>query len=173
MTHRLITLTWLAAVWVMLWEAVTWANVAGGVLVAVLVVWIVPSHRQETAVGFRPFAAVRLVVYFLWKLLEASAKLTWEIFTPRNRINAAVISVPLTSRVAGIVTVVANMVSLTPGSVTIDIDPETMTLFIHVLHLRSVEEDRASVLYLEALTLAAFPPAAEPTMTALGTGDSR
>ncbi|MEX2280327.1 MAG: Na+/H+ antiporter subunit E [Acidimicrobiia bacterium] len=173
MTRRFITLTWLAAVWVMLWEAVTWANVAGGVVVAVLVVWMVPSHRQETAVGFRPLAAVRLVAYFLWKLIEASAKLTWEIFTPHNRINAAVISVPLTSRVAGIVTVVANMVSLTPGSVTIDIDPETMTLYIHVLHLRSVTEDRASVLYLESLTLAAFPPVVEPTVTATRAGETR
>lgn len=159
MMHRITSLIWLTAVWVMLWESWSWANLLGGFGVALVVMQLVPSHRAETRVGFRPGAALRLLLYFLWKLTEASARLTWEVFTPRNRINAAVLSVRLTSRSPGIVTVVANMVSLTPGSVTIDIDPEEMILFIHVLHLRSVEEERAAVLELEALTLAAFPPA--------------
>lgn len=158
MTHRIITATWLTAVWVMLWESLTWANVLGGVAVALVVVWMIPAHRQEFRMGFRPFAAVRLLGYFMWKLTEASARLTWEIFTPRNHVNAAVVSVPLRCRIPGIVTVVANMVSLTPGTVTIDIDEDEMVLFIHVLHLRTFEEERAEVLLLESMTLAAFPP---------------
>jgi multicomponent Na+:H+ antiporter subunit E len=56
------------------------------------------------------------------------------------------------------VTAVANMVSLTPGSVTIEVDTEEMILYIHVLHLSTVEEERESVLHLESLTLAAVPP---------------
>lgn len=158
MTHRIITTTWLTAVWVMLWESLTWANVLGGMAVALLVVWMIPAHRQEFHMGFRPFAAVRLLGYFTWKLVEASGRLTWEIFTPRNHVNAAVVSVPLQCRIPGVATVVANMVSLTPGTVTIDIDEDEMVLFIHVLHLRTVEEERAEVLRLESMTLAAFPP---------------
>lgn len=158
MTHRIITTTWLTAVWIMLWESLTWANVLGGVVVALVVVWMIPAHRQEFRMGFRPFAAVRLLGYFAWKLTEASARLTWEIFTPRNHVKAAVVSVPLQSRIPGVATVVANMVSLTPGSVAIEIDEDEMILFIHVLHLRTVEEERAAVLLLESMTLAAFPP---------------
>lgn len=156
--HRVTSLVWLTAVWVMLWESLSWANVLGGLVVATVVMAIVPSHKLETRVGFRPVAAVRLLAYFLWKLVEASAHLTWEIFTPRNTINAAVVCVPLRSRVPGIVTAVANMVSLTPGSVTIDIDTDEMILYIHVLHLTTLEQERESVRYLESLTLAAFPP---------------
>ena len=156
--HWATSLAWLTAVWVMLWESLSWANLIGGLLVATVVMGSVPSHKLETGVGFRPVAALRLLVYFLWKLIEASARLTWEIFTPRNNINAAVVCVPLRSRVPGIVTAVANMVSLTPGSVTIDIDTDEMILYIHVLHLTTIEEERESVRYLETLTLAAFPP---------------
>ena len=159
MMHRVTSLVWLTAVWVMLWESLSWANLLGGLVVAAVVMGSVPSHRLETRVGFRPLGALRLLAYFLWKLTEASARLTWEIFTPRNKINAAVVCVPLRSRVPGIVTAVANMVSLTPGSVTIDIDTEEMILYIHVLHLTTIEEERESVRYLESLTLAAFPPA--------------
>ena len=151
-------MVWLTSVWVMLWESLSWANVLGGIAVAGIVIASVPSHKNETPVGFRPVAALRLLGYFLWKLVEASARLTWEIFTPRNSINAAVVCVPLRSRVPGIVTVVANMVSLTPGSVTIDVDTDEMILYIHVLHLTTLEQERESVRYLESLTLAAFPP---------------
>lgn len=156
--HRVVSLVWLTAVWVMLWESLSWANVLGGLMVATLVMASVPSHKVETPVGFRPVAAIRLLGYFLWKLVEASARLTWEIFTPRNKINAAVVCVPLRSRVPGIVTVVANMVSLTPGSVTIEVDTDEMILFIHVLHLTTLDQEREAVRYLESLTLAAFPP---------------
>jgi len=156
---RVTSLVWLIAVWVMLWESLSWANVLGGLVIAAVVMVSVPSHKVETPVGFRPVAAVRLLGYFLWKLTEASARLTWEIFTPRNRINAAVVCVPLTSRVPAIVTSVANMVSLTPGSVTIEVDIDEMFLYIHVLHLTTLEQERESVRYLESLTLAAFPPA--------------
>ncbi|MEX0756774.1 MAG: Na+/H+ antiporter subunit E, partial [Acidimicrobiia bacterium] len=166
--HRVTSMVWLTAVWVMLWESLSWANVLGGLAVAALVMVSVPSHKAETPVGFRPVAAVRLLGYFLWKLTEASARLTWEIFTPRNKINAAVVCVPLRSRVPGIVTAVANMVSLTPGSVTIEVDTDDMTLYIHVLHLTTLEQERESVRYLESLTLAAFPPSEPDTLVPKG-----
>ena len=168
MKHRLTSLVWLTAVWMMLWESLTWANVLGGLIVAALVMVSVPSHKPETPVGFRPVAALRLLGYFLWKLVEASARLTWEIFTPRNKINAAVVCVPLRSRVPGIVTAVANMVSLTPGSVTIEVDTDEMVLYIHVLHLTTLEQEREAVRYLETLTLAAFPPAEPVTLVSQG-----
>jgi multicomponent Na+:H+ antiporter subunit E len=156
--HRVVTLAWLTLVWVMLWEEFTWANVLGGLLAAVAVVRFIPSHRLEVRVGFRPLAAVRLLVVFLWEMVKASAKLTWEIYTPRNTVNPAVVAVPLRCRVPGVITVVANMVSLTPGSVTLEIDEESTTLYMHVLHLTTMEEARYSVLRMEELVLAAFPP---------------
>lgn len=156
--RRFAILVWLVVVWITLWEVASWANLLGGALVAAAVVYLLPPHRSSRAVGFRPVAALRLLLYFLWELIQASAFMAWEVMTPRNRIGAAVVSVPLSSDVAGVVTAVANMVSLTPGTVTLDVDEANRTIFVHVLHLKSVEETRKSVEKLEALNLAAFPP---------------
>lgn len=166
MIRWILTLGWLTAVWVMLWESLTWANVIGGVAVAAVVGTLVPPHRGRDTVGFRPGPAAILLVRFVGQLVLASAKLSWEIFTPRNTINAAVVSVPLTCRVPGIAAIVANMVSLVPGTVTLDVDTATMTLHMHVLHLTSLEEARREVLELERRVLAAFPP-----VGAIGVGD--
>lgn len=154
---RVAMLVWLVAVWVTLWEAITWANVIGGMLVALAVLALLPQTPGPPELGFRPLAAMKLVAVFAWELTKASAFMAWEVITPRNRIEAAVISVQLTSGNAGVITLVANMVSLTPGTLTLDVDDESRTLFVHVLHLQSDESTRDSVLRLERLTLEAFP----------------
>lgn len=155
--RHFLTLAWLTLVWMALWEDLSMANLVGGLAAGGFVLLLIPLRSREASHGFRPLAFLRLAVYFSWKLLEASAILAWEVITPRNRINAAVLSVPLHSRSPGIVTMVANMVSLTPGTLTLEVEESTMTLVIHVLHLESVAESRRSVLYLEELSLAAFP----------------
>lgn len=167
MMRNLRTIIWLTVVWMALWEDLSWANLVGGVAVSFVVTRLVPLQPRHSSHGFRPLAFLKLSVYFLWELVEASAILAWEVITPRNRINAAVLAVPLHSRSRGIVTLVANMVSLTPGTLTLEVEESTMTLVIHVLHLDSVAESRAAVLKLEELALAAFPldeepPVAEP-----------
>jgi len=154
----LVLLVWMTAVWVTLWESVTWANLLGGMVVAGLILYMVPPVTPVPGVGFRPIASMKLLAYFLKELVVASAVVAWEVATPGSGINTAVVSVSLTSRVAGVVTAVASMVSLTPGTITLEVDEETSTLFIHVLHLRSPEETRGSVRRLERLILEAFPP---------------
>jgi multicomponent Na+:H+ antiporter subunit E len=155
-----VIVLWLTLVWVTLWEALTWANVLGGLLVSAAVISLLPPRRREMSVGFRPLAALRLLFYFLWELVLASAQIVWEVLTPRDRTSAGVVSVRTRSQVPGHVTAVASMISLIPGTLSLEVDGETMTIYIHVLHLRSFEDTRASVHELEDLTLAAFPPRA-------------
>lgn len=157
MMRRLTAVVWLTVVWIALWEDLTWANVLAGVLVAIFVMWVTPARPAEAVHSVRPWALLKLSAYFLWKLSEASTILAWEVVTPRNRVNPAIVAVPLRSRSPGIVTLVSNMVSLTPGTLTLQVDEETMTIFIHVLHLETIDDMRREVRHLEELAVAAFP----------------
>lgn len=165
-------IVWLTGVWIALWEEPTLANVIAGIAVAFIVSAVVPPRlRIGPPLGFRPFRAMGLAVYFLGQLTEASVRLAWEVLTPTSHINAAIVSVELTTSSPAIATLVANLVSLTPGTLTLEIDEQTLTLFIHVLHLESIEEQRQSVLSFERLALAAFPeqvarPGSTPQETA-------
>ena len=71
--RRLAIVVWLVVVWITLWEVASWANLLAGTLVAAAVVYLLPPHSSSRAVGFRPLAALRLLLYFLWELVEASA----------------------------------------------------------------------------------------------------
>ncbi|CAN5785651.1 hypothetical protein BH23ACT5_BH23ACT5_08790 [soil metagenome] len=157
MMRRVVLLAWLTLVWVALWEDFTAANLVGGLLVALLVSALIPPRPPVAVHGFRLPAAIKLSIYFTWKLIEASATLAWEVVTPRNRVKPAVVAVTLRGRSPATATMVANMVSLTPGTLTLEVDEDTMTLCIHVLHLDTFDAARREVLKLETLAVDAFP----------------
>lgn len=158
LNRKLVSILWLAAVWVALWGDLSVANVAGGLVVGTTVTVLIPVRRARRAATASPVAVLRLVGVFAWKLVEASAVVAWEVVTPGSRINRGIVAVPIRGVSEGITTLVANMISLTPGTITIEVRSQPTTLYIHVLHLRDVEEVRSDVRRLEELAIAAFAP---------------
>lgn len=156
MSHRLVLVTWLTLVWVLLWEGLTPANVAGGLVVATGLVLLFPP-RGAGRHRVRPLALLHLAGHFAVKLVQSNLVLAWEVLTPRNRIVEGIVAVPLDEDADGIITLVANAVSLTPGTLTIEVRRAPTVLYVHVLHLRSREAARAEVLTLHRLAVAAFP----------------
>lgn len=158
---RPILVLWLVVVWVALWGDLTFANVAGGVLVAAALTMAIPvtgDRGRATSAGavVRPLAALHFAGWFALKLVEANVVVGWEVLTPRSRINEGVVAVPLHGCSDSLTTVVASCVSLTPGTLVIDVDRDPLVLYVHVLHLRTPEEIRSEVKTLERLAINAF-----------------
>lgn len=164
MIRRLVIVAWLTLVWMALWESFTWGNLLTGLLIASLATFLVPLREGTPSLGFRPLAALGLGGFFLWKLAEASLIVAWEVATPKDHTSPAVVFIPLHTSSPGIVTAVANMVSLTPGTLTIEADRERSALYIHVLHFKAPDATRAQIYQLERLTMAAFPPGADQVL---------
>lgn len=166
-------LIWLTLLWVALWADLTVGNVLGGLIVALVVVGVARptgvTGLERTS--FRPISALVYAGYFLWQLVKSNLVVAWEIITPGLKINRAIIAVPMHTTSAGVVTLVANSVTLTPGTVTVDVAEEptgdggsvARTLFIHVLHFIDVDSVRHDVLRLERLAVKAFGRASELT----------
>lgn len=158
---RPLLVLWLVVVWVALWGDITFANVAGGVVVALALTVLLPAtgDRGRASGGgarIHPLAAAHFVGWFAWKLVEANVVVGWEVLTPRNRINEGVVAVPLHGCSDGLTSLVASCVSLTPGTLVLDVDVDPLVLYVHVLHLRTIEEVRAEVQTLERLAIRAF-----------------
>ncbi|CAA9250085.1 MAG: Na(+) H(+) antiporter subunit E [uncultured Acidimicrobiales bacterium] len=152
---------WLTAVWVALWGDLTFANVAGGLVVATALTVLLPApgdggRSTGGRAQVRPVAALHFAGWFAWKLVEANVIVGWEVLTPRNRINEGVVAVPLHGCSDGLTSLVASCVSLTPGTLVLDVDVDPLVLYVHVLHLRTIEEVRAEVQALEHLAIRAF-----------------
>lgn len=170
MRHLLVT-AWLVAVWLILWGDVTVANLLSGVVVAVavqLLPWPSPGRGRFV---FRPWPALRFLGYFARKLVEASFVVAREVLTPQDRMRTGIVAVPLRGASDALLTLVADAVTLTPGTLTIEVDAPTRTLYVHVLHLHSVDEVRREIRYLELLAVRAF--GSSEALAGLAEDDSR
>ncbi len=156
---------WLTVLWLLLWDTISVANIASGLLVAVAVLGFARLPRLRTLdpdqrARVNPIAAIWFVLFVLYKLVEANVVLAWEIVTPRDRIHTGVIAVPLRTQSETAMMIVANVITLTPGTVTIEAVGTPPVLYVHVLHLAEIEKVQNDVLHLEALAVRAFGSAA-------------
>lgn len=156
-TRIVLALGWVVVVWVALWGQLSVANVLSGLVVGGFTLWLVPlSPVGNAPATVRPVAAVRFVLFFLFALVRASAVVAWEIVTPRNRIHQGIVELRLRTASKGLATLIANAISLTPGTLTLEVRDDPLTLYVHVLHLRRMEVVRDDLRRLETLALSAF-----------------
>lgn len=151
---------WLTVLWLLLWGDVSVANVLSGlaVSVAILVLARLPRvvTRGDDTARVHPLWTLWFIGYVFVKLVESTFLLAWEILTPTNDINTGVVAVPLRteSRIAMMVT--ANVITLTPGTMTIDAVGSPTVLYVNVLHLADIDEVRRDLLKIEELSVRAF-----------------
>ena len=73
------------------------------------------------------------VVLFLWELLLSSLSVAWDVLTPQHRARPAIIEVPLDVKTDAGILLVTNLISLTPGTLSLDISEDRSTLFVHAM----------------------------------------
>lgn len=177
--NRIVAVAALVLVWTLLWGEFSWANVIAGLLVAAVVLIFFPLPPVTFAGRIRPLGLLRFSLRFLTDLVVASLQVAWLAFRPGRLPRSAVAAVPLRVHSDLNLTLIAEAVSLTPGSLIVEADRATGTLYIHILGVEStadVEQFRHDVLALEARLIRAVgsdtelrrigsPPPADPPPT--------
>ncbi|MFG3437493.1 Na+/H+ antiporter subunit E [Nonomuraea sp. NPDC047897] len=167
--NRAIAVTALVTVWSLLWGSFTWANLISGLAVAAVVLTVFPLPPVTFAGRLHPLGLLRFALRFLFDLVVSSAQVAALAFRIGHTPRSAAIAVPLRVRSDLNVTLTAEALCLVPGSIVIDVDRATGTLYVHVLGVRTpaeVERFRRSVWQLEARIVAAIGSAAERRLVA-------
>ncbi|MFC4549412.1 MULTISPECIES: Na+/H+ antiporter subunit E [Halorussus] len=85
-----------------------------------------------------PYAALYVGV-FLKELLTANLDVAYRVLAPSMPIEPDVVAVPLRVQTDAAITTIANSITLTPGTLTMDYDEETNTLYVHGITGRNRE----------------------------------
>lgn len=152
---------WLTAVWVGLWGSLTPANVLGGLAVAVVLLVALPLPEHPDQDRFRPLALAGFVAFFAVELGQATLVVAWQVLRPRGELRQAVIAVDIVETSDLVLTLVANAISLTPGTLTLEVDRDRSVLYVHVLDVGGpggVEDVRRSIRRLERRAVRAIGP---------------
>jgi multicomponent Na+:H+ antiporter subunit E len=76
-------------------------------------------------------SAVLYLLAFLRELVTANVDVAYRVLAPSMPIDPAVLVLPLRVRSDFAITLIANSITLTPGTLTMDYDAETNTLYVH------------------------------------------
>jgi multicomponent Na+:H+ antiporter subunit E len=152
---RFFHIVWLVVIWLALWSDLSWANVLSGVAVALVVASLYGTWQEGTP-AVRPVKVLHLAVVFLLKLVEATVVVARTVVTPRGRIRSGIVAVPLGGCSDAVVTLIADLTSLTPGTLSVEVRRDPLVLYVHSLHVRDVESVRDDVHRMATLAIEAF-----------------
>jgi multicomponent Na+:H+ antiporter subunit E len=154
-----VLVVWLAIVWTALWGEPQLGTAVAGVLLGALVVLALRGEGPQKLGQVRPLAAVRYAFAFLAMLLKATAEVVVAVLAPRGRIAPAVVPVHLPPATPIIITMVANSVTLTPGTITVDAvrnEDGSADLLVHALNAADPEAIVSDTLRIYELATGAF-----------------
>lgn len=136
----------LAFLWAMLTGDFSLRTFAFGFLLGFLVLYV-----SRHGVGGKPLNVVRVhrvpgfVLFFLWELVLANLRVAWEIITPGYHMRPGIIAIPLDARTDAEITMLANLITLTPGTMSVDVSTDRRVLYIHAMYVDDPDALRRSI----------------------------
>ena len=172
--HQLPLLVWLVLVWMLLWGTWSWANLISGTVLSVVVTVFLPLPPVVGGTRLHPAGLLAFLGHFVVDLVLSAAQVAWQTIRPAAVGRSAIIRVQMRTDSDLLLTIVAESLTLVPGSLVIDMDRDERTLSLHILHVRDladVERRRAAVLAEEERVVRAFGSPDEIAALALARGE--
>lgn len=87
-------------------------------------------------------------LYLLWEILLSNISLAWLVIQPKPDLDPGIIAVPLRVRTGLEITMLASAITLTPGTLTVELqrgEQGEPILYVHSLRIKNPEQMRASI----------------------------
>ncbi|PWR04353.1 sodium:proton antiporter [Meridianimarinicoccus roseus] len=124
----------LAIVWVVLTDALTLSGLLSGFVLGYAALWIAQPLFGEAGLYFvRVLRVIQLVLYFAYDLTMSSFKVAAAVLRPGTVTTSGIIEMPLDVESDLEILLVANLISLTPGTLSLDVSEDRKTLYIHAM----------------------------------------
>lgn len=92
---------------------------------------------------FRKFPKViNFGLFFLKELLVANIKVAYDILTPHYYMRPTLIALPLRAKTNLEIMLLANMITLTPGTLSIDVSKNRKILYVHALYVKNNDVEK-------------------------------
>ncbi|MBK1698020.1 Na+/H+ antiporter subunit E [Rhodovibrio salinarum] len=132
----------LALGWSLATGAFSLLNLAVGYVLAFLALWLPCRMWGEDTYFRRPWRILRLAGIFLWELIASAATVAILVLRPGLKFRSAIVAVPLDTKHDLGITLFANLISLTPGTLSLDVSEDRSTLYVHTMDTQDAEAEK-------------------------------
>lgn len=88
----------------------------------------------------RFFRLILFLFYYLKELVVSSLYVAYDILTPKDLMRPGIVEVPVDLKSDIAIIALANLISMTPGSLTVDMTPDRKKIYIHAMYLYDKEK---------------------------------
>lgn len=129
----------LAVAWVLLRADFSIVGFATGFGLGFLVLSLAhPLYTRTGSKGYvdKPLRALWLLAVFAWEVAASATRVLVEVFL-RRRAAPGIVAVPLEAETNAEITLFANMITLTPGTVSMETSRDRKVLYVHALFCKT------------------------------------
>ncbi len=146
--------------------AIVWAGLLGefdawtlgsGFLLGYAALALVYRNHPGVRYFQKPKDVGGFVIYYLWELLHSNFTVAFDILTPTHHMRPGIIAVPLEAKTDFEITLLANLITMTPGTLSLDLSDDRKILYVHAMYITDADKIRDSIKQdLERRVLAVF-----------------
>lgn len=130
----------LTFVWVALTGHLDYANFIFGYTLGFFILWMLNrSLRSNVEYFYRVPKIFAFILMFFYDLLKANYEVMTDVVTPNYNMKPGIIKYEMESKSDFEITMFANMIALTPGTIVIDLSKDKKFMYIHVMYLKDKE----------------------------------
>ena len=120
-------------------------NLVFGFVLGYLILWLLVRSSDERRYFRRVPQVLEFVLFFLYELIKSNIRVASTVLSPRLNLRPAVVAIPLDLQEDAPIILLMNLLTLTPGSLALDVSTDRKVLFIHTLWVDDIEQFKQEV----------------------------
>ncbi len=135
----------LALLWALLSGDISQYSLITGFVLGYLVLGMMATQATEKSYFKKVRQTLAFVLEFLKELTVSTYRVVYDILTPAHHMKPGVIAFPLEAKTDAEITMLANVITLTPGTLSLDVSEDRKTLYIHAMYIDDPDELRREI----------------------------
>ena len=130
----------LTFVWVFLTGNFWFINFVFGFVLGYFILLTLNRREDEGGYFKRLPKVINFVFFFLYELLLANLEVAYDLITPSYYMKPGIVRYELSAKTDMEITLLSNLISLTPGTLILDVSDDKSVLYIHVMYVKDKEK---------------------------------
>ena len=139
-----LTNVFLTIVWIMLTMKLTVVNFIFGFSISFVILWLIYG-RQHPGYFMRIPRVLSFLALFIIEIVKGGVKIAYDIATPKHYMHPGILAVPLTAKSDLEITLLANIITFTPGTMSMDVSRDRKVLYVYSVYINDEQEDIAAI----------------------------
>ena len=140
MKNRFLANLLLTFVWVALTGSFDFANILFGFLLSYFLLWVITRGNGNARYFKLMPKLVAFFFFFIYELVKANLQVAYEVSTPRLNMTPGIVAVPLDIKSDFEITMLANLITLTPGTLSLDVSVDRKVMYVHSMYITNKED---------------------------------